>query len=395
MNSIFPQALTILVVEDEPGDFGLIRALVRLSGLGQRGEKEPVIWAKTLAEALSEARCRQPQVVLLDLSLPDSAGIATVQAMRAAFADLPIVVLTGNDDKAQAIAALEAGAQDYLVKGQFDVDVLNRAVRNALVRGTLESHLRLLNNSLEQRIQKALAEIREKDLMLIQQSRQVTMGEMLHNIAHQWRQPLNVLALILMNIQDDYRYGELNQTKLEQAVADGNHVIQKMSQTIDELRNIFHPSEEKQQFKVAEMVRAAIALVEASFRERDIEFKIEGEETLEILGYENECVQVLLNLFSNAKDAIEINGVKHGGITIRLDQDDNTARIIVSDNGGGIRPEVEERIFDPYFSTKKIGTGIGLYMSRMIIERSMGGRITAANVKDGAEFTVSLPLLQA
>jgi diguanylate cyclase (GGDEF)-like protein/PAS domain S-box-containing protein len=148
MSEIVQQTISILAVEDDAGDFGLIRAHVRLSGLELNADKEPVVWAKTLAEGIAAAKSNRPDVVLLDLSLPDSAGLATVQAMCAALPGMPIVVLTGHDDNALAISALKAGAQDYLVKGKFDHDALGRAVRHALVRGALESRLRLFEAAL-------------------------------------------------------------------------------------------------------------------------------------------------------------------------------------------------------------------------------------------------------
>lgn len=140
--------ISILVVEDDPGDFGLIRAHVRMSGLVPGGNTEPVIWAKTLADGIAAAQHRQPDVVLLDLSLPDSAGLDTVRAMRAALPGAPIVVLTGLDDSALDDAALEVGAQDYLVKGQFEHNALGRAVRHALLRGALEQELERKNREL-------------------------------------------------------------------------------------------------------------------------------------------------------------------------------------------------------------------------------------------------------
>ena len=134
--------LSILVVEDDPDDLGLIRAQMRLSGFLHRDGKDPLIWAQTLAEGISLALVIRPDVVLLDLSLPDSSGLATVQQMRAAMPGIPILVLTGLDDSALAFAALKAGAQDYLVKGQCNHAALERAVRYALVRETIESRLR-------------------------------------------------------------------------------------------------------------------------------------------------------------------------------------------------------------------------------------------------------------
>ena len=148
MNETFLQPISILVIEDDPGDFGLIRAHIRMLGLVPSGNKEPVIWAKTLAEGIAAAQSSKPDVVLLDLSLPDSNGLDTVRAMRAALHDVPIVILTGHDNSVLDDAALKVGAQDYLVKGQFERNTLGRAVRHALVRGALEQELERKNQEL-------------------------------------------------------------------------------------------------------------------------------------------------------------------------------------------------------------------------------------------------------
>jgi len=148
LNETFSKPTSILAVEDDPGDFGLIQAYVRLAELGTGDEKKQMTWAKTLADGISAARSNKPDIVLLDLSLPDSAGLATVQAMRAAVPGVPIVVLTGHNDNTLAAAALQAGAQDYLIKGQFDQNALGHAVRHALVRESLEARLRLFEVAL-------------------------------------------------------------------------------------------------------------------------------------------------------------------------------------------------------------------------------------------------------
>ena len=148
MNRSLQQQISILVVEDDPGDLGLIRAYVSRAGLRRVGDRDPVVWTATLVEGVALAVANRPDVVLLDLSLPDSAGLATVQVMRGVVPDVPIIVLTGQDDHQLAEAALQAGAQDYLVKGQFEHDALGRAIRHALVRQRLESRLRLFEAAL-------------------------------------------------------------------------------------------------------------------------------------------------------------------------------------------------------------------------------------------------------
>jgi len=141
MSDISAPTLTILVIEDDPGDFGLVKAYLRLAGLSTGGAAPALLWSKTLAQGLASAQQTPPDMVLLDLSLPDSSGLATLTSLRSALPQAAVVVLTGNAEKALALAALEAGAQDYLVKGQFDADALGRAIRHALVRQRLEQHL--------------------------------------------------------------------------------------------------------------------------------------------------------------------------------------------------------------------------------------------------------------
>ncbi|CAK0781179.1 histidine kinase [Gammaproteobacteria bacterium] len=140
--------VSILVIEDEPGDFGLVEAYLRLAGFWLGVERPQVTWAKTLSEAIAVVHHQRPDIVLLDLSLPDSSGLRTVEAMNAILPDVPLVIFTGQDDNDLAIAALECGAQDYLIKGQFDHHVLGRTLRYALVRGKLESRLRLFEVAL-------------------------------------------------------------------------------------------------------------------------------------------------------------------------------------------------------------------------------------------------------
>ncbi|MFA7242851.1 MAG: ATP-binding protein [Sulfuricellaceae bacterium] len=274
--------------------------------------------------------------------------------------------------------------------------VPRRALQQALDELAQEQEqLRLLNETLEQRVTEEVNRNREKDHLLIQQSRLAAMGEMVGSIAHQWRQPINTVNLILQNIRDDYRYGELSDESLNRSVELGNRVIQDMSRTIDDFRNFFRPNKEKKPFQIRRSVDNVRALVDAAFQRRGIEVEIEGDEELEVLGYENEYAQVLLNVLNNAKEAIAARGVANGRISIHLARTDGEARVTVSDNGGGIKAEAMERIFDPYFSTKALGSGIGLYMSKMIIEQNMGGRIYAGNIPDGAEFTLVLPLREA
>ena len=255
-----------------------------------------------------------------------------------------------------------------------------------------QRELEQINHSLEELISRAVAEIRDKDQVLITQSRQAAMGEMIGNIAHQWRQPLNALGLLLANIKDAYEFHELDSAYLDRAVSEGNRLVRKMSSTINDFRNFFHPDKEAVRFSARKQIRDAVALVESSFGSEQVGILFEPADDLELQGFPNEYSQVLLNLLSNSRDAIVSRGAPRGRIEIVLAERDGRGCVTVTDNGGGIPPESLDRIFEPYYSTKELGTGIGLYMSKMIIERNMHGSIQARNVADGAQFTLLTPL---
>jgi PAS domain S-box-containing protein len=258
-----------------------------------------------------------------------------------------------------------------------------------------QAQLEELNRSLESRVEGAIAELRAKDQLLITQSRQAAMGEMIGNIAHQWRQPLNALGIILANLRDASRYGELDGAGVEEAVKDSNRLIQKMSTTINDFRDFFGPEKEKRVFSALGQITETLHLVDASYRNALITLELEAVSDVSLFGFSNEYSQVLMNLLSNAKQAIQAaKAAAPGKVTLWLGRRDGLGCLTVRDNGGGIPAAMLDKIFEPYFSTREGGTGIGLYMSRQIAERSLGGRLEATNVDGGAEFALFTPLAQ-
>ncbi len=259
-------------------------------------------------------------------------------------------------------------------------------------RKKAEEALFRLNQTLENRVQEELSKNREKDLILIQQSRLAAMGEMVHNIAHQWRQPLNALGLILANIKDAYAYNDLSETFLEEETDTGRKLIDRMSKTIDDFRDFFRPDRAPHQFAVCQSIEDALSVMEASLKNNFIQIEKHLVTDLQANGFDNQFAQVVLNLLANAKEAILQSGETNGRIILDLREEHGMGILTVGDNGGGIPADVLPRVFDPYFTTKAQGSGIGLYMSKMIIERNFLGQIEAHNSGDGALFTVTLPL---
>jgi len=265
-------------------------------------------------------------------------------------------------------------------------------VRNITKRKRAELALEELNRDLTRRVEDEVAENREKDRLLMVQSRQAAMGEMLGNIAHQWRQPLNIIGLIIQDLQDAQAHGQLTPEYMDKSVQRGMDVIQHMSQTIDDFRSFYRSDKEKQPFVLNEVVDRVLSFVEASFRNVNITLDVHLDESLRAVGYPNEFAQVLLNILNNARDVMQERKVRSPKVTIRLTRDNGAAVVTIGDNGGGIPAGSLERLFEPFFTTKEEGkgTGIGLYMSKIIIEKNMSGRLTARNTAEGAEFRIEL-----
>lgn len=234
---------------------------------------------------------------------------------------------------------------------------------------------------------------KESERLLLQQSKMAAMGEMIGAIAHQWRQPLNALGIMVQDVKEAYRYKILDGEYINRTVSDAMEQINFMSRTIDDFRNFFKPDSSMGGFDLKLALQSAISIVSAQLNSHDIEVELELEDGLpQVLGYKNEFAQVILNIVNNAKDAIIESGRQDGTVRIKARQNGKAVAISIMDNGGGIPMEIYDRIFEPYFTTKEQGkgTGIGLYMSKTIIEEHMKGEIKASNTSDGAIFTILL-----
>jgi signal transduction histidine kinase len=262
-----------------------------------------------------------------------------------------------------------------------------------LTMGVLFEERRRYEKRLKHEIEKAVQKNREQQLFLMRQSRLAQIGEMISMIAHQWRQPLNNLALLNQMLLYREERGELDRESMARFAEKSQQQIQMMSRTIEDFRNFFKPEERKKLYRVDEAIESLLQITGKLFDHGKIRLEWQPGPPIEIEGYPNALTQVLLNLLNNAKDALMERG--EGPRIIRIETRETPEEIIleISDTAGGIPEEILPRIFDPYFSTKneKNGTGLGLYMSKMLVEEQMGGRIEVDNTPEGARFTIRLP----
>lgn len=257
---------------------------------------------------------------------------------------------------------------------------------------TKTKQLEEFNQTLELRVHEEVAKNREQERLMIQKSKFIALGEMISNIAHQWRQPLSELSALLMGLKFRYKMQTLDDTVLEEKSKEAENLIEYMSQTIDDFRHFFTPQKQKHTFSILHSIQGALKICGASLKDHSIKVDVNVPEDIEIYGYENEYEQVLLNLVTNAKDALLESKSPNPTIHIELELLPKFICLHVKDNAGGVQTKPIEKIFEPYFSTKQSsqGTGIGLYMSKLIVEKSMEGNLEVRNLSDGAKFSIIL-----
>ncbi|RXJ76128.1 nodulation protein V [Arcobacter sp. F155] len=250
------------------------------------------------------------------------------------------------------------------------------------------------NNTYKMVFIQDLTDLKEKESLLIEQSRMAAMGEMISMIAHQWRQPLSSIGTAVSNLKLRINMKNYDETTFNKKLDDVENYLEYMSTTIDDFRNFFKKDRDKELTNIPYITNIAVEMLYEAFEKNSV--KIENKNSIKldnIFLYKNELLQVIINILTNAKDAF--NDKQNQGdnkIVIEYKESKKVQKIIISDNAGGIPENIIDKVFDPYFSTKdnKNGTGIGLYMCKTIIEKHFQGKIKVSNKKDGACFEITI-----
>jgi signal transduction histidine kinase len=398
------KTITLLYVEDDTtnreyfGDmFKEIFKEVKIASDGEEG-----------LDLFKEFRA---DMVISDVRMPKKDGIEMLREIKELDPDVETIITTAHNDSEFLLKAIELGVDRYLIKPihrdklihTLELSSKSVAQKRALTeKAELSEELEELTMHLEKRVKEEIGKRLSQEQILIQQSKMAQMGEIIGVIAHQWKQPLSVISLIFQMLKDDIESEQKNMDILKEYIDDGMQQVVFLLNTMDDFRNFMKPSMEKANFNITKTVESVNDIVSALMLKSNIDVEIETkDEGLLVFGYENELKQVFLNLLSNSKDAIvglrEKDNIRKsefkGRVKIEISKDEDYAKITFTDNGGGIDSLMLPVIFEQYTSSKgENGTGIGLYMSKTIIEQNMGGQIWAENSIDGACFICKIPL---
>ena len=344
--------------------------------------------AETGEIALAEINAKLPDLILLDIVMPDMDGYEVCERLKSdpKTAPIPIIFISGNYELEDKIKAFEVGGIDYITKPFYNEEVLAR----------VDTHIQLSDykHHLEKRVDEEVKKNIQVNNLMMHQSRLAQMGEMISMITHQWRQPLSAISATSMNMKIQMQLGENTEEASTKKLEKIESLVEYLSQTIEDFRGFFRMDKEKETKNIVHVVEKSLSIISSSLKNNNIEVVLDGSNECKITTYTNELMQVILIILKNAEDALIEREIEKPKISISWKEENGFYVISFHDNAGGIDEETLPNIFNPYFSTKahENGTGLGLYMATVIIDEHCKGEVDVQNEDDGVTFTIKLPL---
>lgn len=327
-------------------------------------------------------------LIIMGLNLPEKSGIELIEKIRDISRDITILVISDDTDANDFSELIKLGVDGYIIRPvymkQFS-DVVHKTIEKLKNKQDLYEY----RISLEEKVKEQVESLREKDKILSYQSKLAAMGEMIDAVAHQWKQPLNIINMKIDMLRYDYIDNLVDQDYCNRLYEDVFFQTSHMKDTLDEFRTFLRPDKKRENFSISDVLDKVLLLVKDEIIKYNITIEKDIIHDISLNGIENELKHLFLNLISNSKDAFLQNNIKDKNIKIRLYKENNTGVLEFYDNAGGIPKDIIDNIFKANVTTKEEGkgTGIGLYMSRHIVKKHYG-EISVENIKDGAKFTV-------
>jgi len=388
-----PLTWKIFIVDDDK-DIHTITKLA-LKDLSFKGKLISFESAYSAKEAISILRNDSDfSIVLLDIGMETAdAGLEVAKYIRKELHNTltRIIIRTGQPgDVPEREIIDDYDINDYKSKTELTIEKLFTVIRTAIAQYDQINDLAILNHELEDRVAKAVKKQQEQQEKLFLQSRSIQMNELLSMIAHQWRQPLSCITSVVAQLKLGIILDDINSDKFSNHLDNIEKYTVDLSQTIDEFRMMYEPSQRTASISIRELLNKSAGIITTSFQEQNISISINGDDNALNTKVSGELYQVVLNILKNAQEAFLEMKIAPALIEIKVSEQDNQLLITIKDNAGGIDKEILGYIFDPYFSTKdnKNGHGLGLHISKNIVEQQCHGRLSAEVINAGTCFTI-------
>lgn len=367
--------LSVVIVEDE--EF-LLKKIQKVLAR----EITHIYTFKNPLEAVEKIPNINPDIIISDISMPEMTGIDMYKELKEKDINIPIILASAFSEPEYFIEAIKLKVKNFIVK-PIDLEDLIYELK--------QFEQELLNEE----------ELLKKERILLMQSKMAAMGEMLANIAHQWKQPLNTISICSSNIELEHEMGNIIDKKdtLSEMLKNISTSIEYMNTTITDFQNYLKPNKLETCFYLKDTFKKVEKLTSSQCMSFNINVQLNVPDDIHLCSYQNELIQVLINLYKNSIDELKNKSNQEKIISINVHEENDEIVISIEDNAGGIDENIINKIFEPYFSTKKeLGTGIGLYMSKQIVESHLYGTIKASNIKltynekryDGSKFELRL-----
>jgi C4-dicarboxylate-specific signal transduction histidine kinase len=376
---------TILIVDDEKTTVSLLSQILSVY--------YDVKTAYDGTTALQMMKELEPCIVLLDIQMGELNGYDVAESMKndEKLKDIPFIFITASDSRDSIMKGFQVGAVDYIVKPFCKEELLVR-IGTHISQCRLKDDLKNANHQLKQKINEEVDKRLAVERALIQQSKLAEIGNMIENVLHQWKQPLNTVSILATSLKIDLYDEHVNKDLLVKYCNDILEQNKFMGDTVTDFKNFFATNKSETVFNVRLSIDKIVKILKYRFQSIVVDVEINGDSSLNVKGYENEFGQVLLNILNNAVDAFDDIKDKKHKISINISLEDKYIVISIQDNAGGICESLlPNRLFQNYISTKgENGTGIGLALSRQIIEDNFRGSLIAYNKDDGAVLEIKL-----
>lgn len=342
-------------------------------------------------EGIQSYQKTHPDIIITDIQMPKMTGLEMIEAIRGTDQETPIIVTSAYNDSKYLLDAINMGVEHYLLKPVM-IDKLEnhleRIKKTLMQKRELEAYQLYLEDKLEEEV--ALREA--KEALLIEQNKSYEVGQMVGIIAHQWKQPLHYLNLLIEDLGMEYEYQPLSKEYIKDFTQKGTDKVKFLSETMDNFLNFYKSDTNVQPFSIDKVTHEISMFLDMSFQSLGITINIMRKDDFTLHGIKNEFQQVLLNIINNAKEAFDGQKRSDAIITVNISTHEGKGVIVIEDNAGGIPEAILENIFDLEYTTKENGNGIGLYLVKKIVTQRFNGTIEATNTQTGARFNLTFSL---